>query len=110
MNGMHSAAGPRARRNWLPPAIAAAVTGASGVVALAGLASGALTDVPPYPVMGWLSAGLYAQAALGAAAVTLLIVSRVTARGQHIIARLGWTVTALSLASITATTLLAGPA
>lgn len=110
MNGIHSAAGPRARRNWLPPAIAVAVTGASGLVALAGLASGALTDVPPYPATGWLSAGLFAQAALGAAAVTLLIASRVTARGPYVIARLGWTVTALSLASITATTLLGRPA
>ena len=34
--------------------------------------------------------------ALGAAAVTLLIFSRVTARGQHVIARLGWMATALS--------------
>ena len=110
MNGIHSAVGPRARRNWLPPAIAVAVTGASGMVALAGLASGALADVPPYPSTGWLSAGLFAQAALGVAAVTLLILTRVMARGPHLIARLGWMVTALSLASITATTLLARPA
>lgn len=110
MNGIDNAAGPRARRNWLPPAVAVAVTGASGLVAVAGLASGALTDVPPYPVMGWLSAGLYAQAALGVAAVTLLILSRAMARGPHVIARLGWMVTALSLASITATMLLGRPA
>ena len=110
MNGIYSAAGPRARWNWLPSAIAVAVTGVGGVVALAGLASGALTDVPPYPVMGWLSAGLFAQAALGVAAVTLLILSRVMARGPQVIARLGWMVTALSIASITATTLLGMPA
>jgi len=110
MNGIDNVAGPQARRNWLPPAIAVAVTGASGVVALGGLASGALTDVPPYPAMGWLSGGLFAQAALGVAAVTLLVLSRTMARGQHAIARLGWMVTALSIASITATTLLGGPA
>src|SRR5260370_28146656 len=110
MNGIYSAAGPGARWNWLPSAIAVAVAGVGGVVALAGLASGALTDVPPYPVMGWLSAGLFAQAALGVAAVTLLILSRVMARGPQVIARLGWMVTALSIASITATTLLGMPA
>lgn len=110
MNGIDFAAGPRARRNWLPPAIAVAVTGISGMLALAGLASGALTDFPPYPAMGWLSAGMFAQAALGVAAVTLLVLSRVMARGQLVIARLGWMVTALSLASITATTLLGRPA
>ena len=80
----YSQVGPRARRNWLPPAIAIAVTGASGMVALAGLASGALADVPPYPSTGWLSAGLFAQAALGVAAVTLLILTRVMARGPHL--------------------------
>jgi hypothetical protein len=110
MNSIHSAAGPRAQRNWLPPVIAVAVTGASGLIALAGLASGALTDFPPYPATGWLSAGLFAQAALGAAAVTLLILTLVTGRRPHLIARLGWTVTALSIASITATTLLGRPA
>ena len=73
MNSIDNAVGPRARLNWIPPAIAVAVTGASGVVALASLAAGALTDVPPYPVMGWLSAGLFAQAALGVAAVALLV-------------------------------------
>lgn len=109
MNGTYHAAGPRAQRSWLPAAIAVGVTGASGLVALASLASGALTDVPPYPATRWLSAGLYAQAALAAAAVTLLIMSRTRVRAQQAIARLGWMVTALSVASVTATTLLGGP-
>lgn len=48
--------------------------------------------------------------ATAAAAVILLILSGTSVRAQHVIARLGWMVTALSIASITATTLLGGPA
>src|SRR6266581_2011016 len=110
MNGISSATSPRKPRSWLPALTAIVVTGVCGLVAVAGLASAALTDVAPYPRMGWLSAALYAQAALGITAVTLLILSRTMGRGHRVIARLGWVVTALSVASITAATLLGNPA
>ena len=58
MNVIFSQASPRAPQTWIPPALAVAVTGASGLIALASLACDALTDFPPYPAMGWLFAGL----------------------------------------------------
>jgi len=63
MNDISSAR--RAPHAWLPAVIAILVTGVCGLLALAGVASGALNDVAPDPGMGWLEAGLYAQAALG---------------------------------------------
>jgi len=77
---------------------------------LAIVASAALTDSGPYPHLGWLAEGFYAKAALGVSAVALLVVGRVSARGQHLATRLGWVVAALSVASLAITTLLGRPA
>lgn len=110
MNVLSSPSARRTPRTWLPALIAVPVTGACGMLALASLASGALTDVPPYPHMGWLSAGLYAQAALGVTAIILLILGRTRASGQRVIAALGWVVIALSVTSVIVSTVLGGPA
>jgi hypothetical protein len=86
-------------------AVAVAVTISCGLLVLSSLASGPLTDVAPYPRMGWLSVGMYVQAALGVTAVALLILGVATFRGRMVIARLAWAVTALSAALVTVTTL-----
>jgi len=80
------------------------------MLALAIATSGALTGSAWYPQMGWLAAGFLAQAALGVRAVVLLITCRAATRSQHVAARLGWAVVALSAASLAATTLLGMPA
>lgn len=98
------------RWNWVPAVIAIAVTAVCGVLALATAASAALTDSGPYPQMGWLEAGFYAQAALGVCAVIVLIASRVSVRGQRLVGRLGWAVVALSVVSLAFTTQLSRPA
>jgi hypothetical protein len=100
----------RLRRTWLPAAIAVPVTGAFGLLALASLASAALTDVPPYPHTGWLSAGLYAQAALGVTATILVALGLARASGQRGTAALGWVVIALSVTSAVVSTVLGRPA
>lgn len=110
MNDNYASAGPQGTRGWLPPVIAIAATISCGLLALGTLASAALTDSAPYPRMEWLTAGLYGQAALGVTAIALLIAGRIMARGQRVIGRLGWAVTALSVAWIVATTLLGRPA
>lgn len=110
MNVRSSPPARRSRRAWLPAVIAVPVTGACALLALASLASAALTDVPPYPHTGWLSAGLYAQAALGITAIILLVLGWTSARGHRVIAALGWVVIALSAASAIVSTVLGRPA
>ena len=87
------------RWNWVPAVIAIAVTAPCGVLTLAIAASAGLTDSGPHPQMGWLTAGFYMQSGLGFCAVVLLIASRISARGQYPVARLGWVVIALSVVS-----------
>src|SRR5215469_17566719 len=98
------------RRSWVPAVVAIAVTAACGVLTLALAASGALTDSGPYPQMGWLTAGFYAQAALGFCAVVSLIVSRISARGRYLVARLGSAVIALSVVVLAVVVQLGRPA
>lgn len=98
----------RAPQTWLPAVIAILVTGVCGLLALASVASGALNDVAPDPGMGWLSAGLYAQAALGVTAITLLVVSLTRAGRRPVVSVLGWAVIALAIISIIASTMLGG--
>lgn len=109
MNIFSSASPRRTLPTWLPAAIAIPVTGTCGLLALASLASGALTDVPPYPHMGWLSAGLFAQAALGVAAIILLVLGLTRASERHIVAALGWVIMALSVTSVIVSMVLGRP-
>jgi len=110
MNDTFPVPARRAPRAWLPAVIAVAVTGVCGMFALAGLASAALDDVPPYPSTGWLSAGLFAQAALGVTAVVLLVAGLTRARGRRVVAVLGWAVIALAVVSAAVSMTLGGPA
>jgi hypothetical protein len=84
------------------------VTGTCGLLALVSLASGALNDGAPDPGMGWLSAGLFAQAAPGITAITLLVVSLTRAGRRPVVSVLGWAVIALAIISIIMSTMLGG--
>ena len=108
MNDTFPVPARRTPRTWLPAVIAIAVTGACGLFALGSLASAALDDVPPYPSTGWLSAGLYAQAALGVIAVVLLVAGLTRPRRGSVVAVLSYAVVALAVISAAVSTMLAG--
>jgi len=55
-------------------------------------------------------AWLHAQVALGAAAIMLLVLGWTRARGQRVIAALGWAVIALSATSAIVSTVVGRPA